>query len=129
MERLDKAEALEPQSGEVAAMRGRVHQRAGRGPDALAAFERAVNLNPADLNARGLLVGVAMNLKRFDIAEPQLRFLLERNHQPSRTHFALGQIAQARGDRVTAAAEYKRALTLEPGFKPAVDALAALAKQ
>ena len=129
MERLDKAETLEPHSGEIAAMRGRIHQRAGRGPEALAAFERAVALNPADLNARGLLVGIAMNLKRYDVAEPQLRYLLERKHQPSRTHFALGQIAQARGDRSTAAAEYKRTLALEPGFKPAQDALAALAKQ
>ena len=129
MERLDRAEALEPESGEIAAMRGRVFQRAGRGPEALAAFERAVARNPADLNARGLLVGAAMGLKRYDVAERQLKVLLDRKHQPSRTHFALGQIAQAKGDRVTAAAEYKRALALEPGFRPAQDALAALAKQ
>jgi arylsulfatase A-like enzyme/Tfp pilus assembly protein PilF len=128
MERLDKADALEPNSGEIAAMRGRVFQRGGRGPEALAAFERAVALNPADVNARGLLVGVAMALRRYEIAEPQLKFLLERKHQPSRTHFALGQIAEARGDRATAAAEYKRALALEPGLKPAREALASLSK-
>lgn len=126
MDRVDKAAALERDSGEVAAMRGRVYERAGRGDEALAAYQSAVTLNPADLSSRGRLAGVAMNLRRFEVAEPHLRLLLERKYQPSRTHFALGKLAEARGDKVTAAAEYRRALALEPGFAPAREALAAI---
>ena len=126
MDRVDKAAALEPDSGEVAAMRGRILERAGRGQEALAAYQRAIALNPADLNTRGRLVSVAMNLKQFEVAEPQLKLLLERRFQLSRTHFGLGKLAEARGDRVTAAAEYRRALAIEPGFIAAREALAAL---
>jgi choline-sulfatase len=126
MERVDKAAALEPDSGEVASMRGRLLERAGRGEEALAAYKRAIVLNPSDLNTRGRLVSVAMNLKQFDVAEPQLKFLLERKFQLSRTHFGLGKLAEARGDKVAAAAEYRRALAIEPGFAPAREALASL---
>ena len=38
-----------------------------------------------------------MTLRRHDVAEPQLRILLQRKYQPSRTHFALGKLAEARG--------------------------------
>lgn len=126
MERVERAATLEPGSGEVAAMRGRIFERAGRGQEALAAFQRAVTLNPANLSSRGRLAGVAMNLQRFDLAEPQLRLLLERKYQPSRTHFALGKLAEARGDKATAATEYRRALAIEPGFTAAREALARL---
>ncbi len=126
MARIDTAAGLEPASGEVAAMRGRVFERAGRGAEALAEFERAVTLNPADTAARGSLVRVAMTLRRHDVAEPHLRILLQRRYQPSRTHFALGEIAEARGRLDEAAGHYRDALRLEPGFKPAQDGLSRL---
>jgi arylsulfatase A-like enzyme/Flp pilus assembly protein TadD len=126
MDRVDKAAALERASAEVVAMRGRIYERAGRGEEALAAYHNAVALNPADLSSRARLAGVAMNLRRFDVAEPHLRLLLERKYQPSRTHFALGKLAEARGDKVAAEAEYRRALAIEPGFAPAREALASL---
>jgi hypothetical protein len=67
-----------------------------------------------------------MNLGRHDVAEPQLRVLLKLKYQPARTHFALGKLAEARGDRAAAAAEYRRALALEPGLTQAKHALSAL---
>jgi len=126
MDRADRAAALEPDSGEVASLRGRIFERAGRGNEALAQYQRAIALNPSDTPARGRLVGVAMNLGRHDIAEPQLRMLLKLKYQPARTHFALGKLAEARGDRAGAAMEYRRALALEPGLQPAKQALSAL---
>jgi choline-sulfatase len=123
MARVDKATALEPDSGEVALMRGRVFERAGRGPDALAAYERAVSLNPSDMPARGRLVSVAMGAGRHEVAEPHLHVLLKASYQPSRAHFGLGQIAQARGRLQEAAAHYREALRLEPGFAAARKAL------
>jgi tetratricopeptide (TPR) repeat protein len=126
MERADKAAALEPESGEVASLRGRIFERAGRGNEALAEYQRAIALNPSDTAARGRLVGVAMNLGRHDVAEPQLRTLLKLKYQPARTHFALGKLAEARGDRAGAATEYRRALALDPGLLQAKQALSAL---
>jgi arylsulfatase A-like enzyme/tetratricopeptide (TPR) repeat protein len=126
MERADKAAALEPNSGEVAALRGKIFERAGRGNEALAEYQRAIALNPSDTAARGRLAGLAMNMGRHDVAEPQLRTLLKLKYQPARTHFALGKLAEARGDRTGAATEYKRALALEPGLLQAKQALSAL---
>lgn len=126
MERADKAAALEPDSGEVASLRGRILERGGRGNEALAEYQRAIALNPSDTASRGRLVGVAMNLGRYDVAEPQLRTLLTLKYQPARTHFALGKLAEARGDRAGAAAEYRRALALEPELTQAKQALSAL---
>ncbi|HJR59070.1 MAG TPA: sulfatase-like hydrolase/transferase [Vicinamibacterales bacterium] len=126
MARANKGAELEPASGDVASMRGRIYERAGRGPEALAEYQRAVALNGADTAARGRLVGVAMNMGRPEIAEPQLEILLQLKYQPSRTHFALGQIAQMRGRKDEAAGHYRKAIELEPGFAPARKALADL---
>ncbi|MBA2302450.1 MAG: sulfatase-like hydrolase/transferase [Acidobacteria bacterium] len=127
MSRVDRAAGLEPDSGEIASMRGRIFERAGRGAEALAAYERAVTFNGADMASRGRLAGIAMNMGRHDLAEPQLRILLESKYQPSRTHFALGKLAQARGRKAEAAAHYREALRLEPGFPPAREALRLIA--
>jgi arylsulfatase A-like enzyme/Tfp pilus assembly protein PilF len=129
LDRLEAAAKIEPNSAEVASVRGRVYERSGRAQEALAEYQRAVALNPSDVPARARLVNVAMALRRYDVAEPQLRILLERKHQPARTHLALGVIAESRIDLATAAAEYKRALALEPGLKQAVEALARVSKR
>lgn len=126
MARTSRASELEPASGEVASMRGRILERAGRGEEALAAYQRAVELNPADTPSRGRLASVAMVTRRYDVAERELRLLLDLGYQPSRTHFALGRLAEAKGDKAAASVEYRRTLALEPTFAPAREALAAL---
>ena len=123
LERLDRAATLEPASGEVASTRGRVLERAGRPEAALAEYERAVAFNPADAPTRGRLVTVAMTLRRYDVAEPHLTALARQQYQPSRTHYALGVIAESKGDKVRAAAEYRRAIALDPKFTSAQEAL------
>ena len=52
--------------------------------------------------------------------------LVEMGWQPSRSHFGLGQAAEARGDAATAAKEYKHALALDPAFEAARKALSRL---
>jgi arylsulfatase A-like enzyme/Tfp pilus assembly protein PilF len=128
LQRLDAASRIEPRSGEIAFARGRVFERAGRGPEALAEYQRALALNPSDINARARVASVAMTLRQFDVAEPHLRVLLAARHQLPRTHYALGVVAEARGDRAAAAREYRRAVTLDPAFQPARDALARVSK-
>jgi tetratricopeptide (TPR) repeat protein len=126
--RLDTAARLEPGSADVASVRGRVYEQSGRSAEALAEYTRAVELNASDASVRGRLVNVAMNLRRFDVAEPHLKILLTLKHQPARTHYALGAIAEARGDRAAAAAEYRRALALDPTLKQAREALERVTK-
>jgi Flp pilus assembly protein TadD len=64
-----------------------------------------------------------MRLKRFDAAQPQFESLLKMGYRPSRMHFGLGQIAEAKGDLARARSAYREALRLEPGFADARSAL------
>ncbi|HSL20643.1 MAG TPA: sulfatase-like hydrolase/transferase [Vicinamibacterales bacterium] len=124
LERLNAAARVEPGSGEIAFALGRTLAAAGRPEEALAAFQRAVAINPSDTPARAQLASAALNLRRFDEAEPHLTVLLKLRYQPARTHFALGTVAEARGDRAAAAAQYRRALAIDPSMRQAREALA-----
>lgn len=121
--RLDAAAAIDPQSFDVALVRGQVLHAEGHAVQAQAAFERAISLNPANPRARLLLIGVASQLKRFDIAEREARALLDSGYRPSRTHMTLGGLAQMQGQRDRAAQHYREALRLEPGLTMAAEAL------
>jgi arylsulfatase A-like enzyme/Tfp pilus assembly protein PilF len=129
LERLLTADRLEPASSEIASLRGRIYERTGRAQEALGEYQRAVAMNASDVAAKTRLVSVAMNLRRFDIAEPQLKILLALNHEPGRTHYALGYVAEARGDVAAAAAEYRRAVAADPTLQQARDALARITKR
>jgi choline-sulfatase len=125
LQKADEAARLEPASGEVAIVRGTIHERAGRSSEALAQFGAAVRANPSDPFARARLASLAMRAKMFDAAEPQFEALLRMGYRPSRMHFGLAQIAEAKGDLARARREYREAVRLEPGF---VDARTALAR-
>src|SRR5581483_10355030 len=116
------AARLEPASGEVALVRGSILEEQGRGPEALAQYGAAVKANPSDGQARASLVSLAMEMRRYDLAKPQLEALIKLGYRPSRMHFGLGQIAEAAGDRKTAASEYRLALQIEPTLTDARNA-------
>ena len=122
--KIAEAERLEPASGEVLLARGTIDERAGRDTDAMAAYDAALATNPSDASARARVAGMALRLSQLDKAYEQFTVLLRMGYRPSRMHFGLGQIAQARGDAKTAAAEYRECLRLEPAFAPAKAALA-----
>jgi arylsulfatase A-like enzyme/Flp pilus assembly protein TadD len=121
--RLEEAARLEPGSFDVALVTGRILEREGRVPDALAAYGKAAAINPANPRPRTLLVSLATRTRQFDLAEKHLLKLLEMGYQPSRTHFGLGRIAEMRGRKEDAVRHYRTALDLEPGFAMAQDAL------
>jgi len=127
-ERIDRAEALAPESYEIPLNRGLVAEQQGRQTDAMEQYQRAVRANSSDARSKARLANVAMLLDRYDVAAPLFAALLEMGYQPSRSHYGLGQAAEARGDRATAVREYKRALALEPTFEAARLALAKLGK-
>jgi arylsulfatase A-like enzyme/Tfp pilus assembly protein PilF len=126
--RLDDAARVDPQSFDVALVRGRVFQAEGRLIEALAAYERAAELNPANPGARLAALQLASELKRFGVAEAQARHLLEIGYQPARTHVALGQLAEMQGRVAEAERHYQAALALEPGLPMAHEALQRLSR-
>lgn len=126
--RLDAATAIDPASFDVALVTGRVLDAERRPADAIAAYERAIRLNPANPRARMLLVGIASQVGRLDLADQQLQQLLAMDYQPSRTHFALGRLAEMRGETDVAERHYREALRREPGLAMAVEALRRLGR-
>ena len=121
--RLEDAARIEPNSFDVALVTGRVLEREERVPEALAAYDKAATLNPANPRPRTLLVALATRTQQFDLAEKHLLKLLDMGYQPSRTHFGLGRIAELRGRKDDAVRHYRTALDLEPGLPMAMDAL------
>jgi tetratricopeptide (TPR) repeat protein len=125
-QKIDAAAKLEPGSSEVAVVRGSILEEQGRIADAMAQYEAAVRTNPSDRQARASIVSLAMRTKQYDIAQPHVEVLLQGGFRPSRMHFALAQIAEARGDTKKAITEYRLALQIEPGLAEARAALAKL---
>ena len=124
--KIAEAERIEPLSPEVSFAKGRVSEQAGRDAEALAHYGRAVAANPSDSRARARLANIAVRLDKVDLAAEQFTALLAAGYQPARTHFGLGWVAEARGDRAAAMREYQRALAVDPGFAAAQRALARL---
>lgn len=126
---LELATKVHEQSYHVQFLAGRIYEREGRLPEALAAYERAVSLNSATPQARARLAALAARLSRFDLSERHLRVLLEMGYQPSRTYLGLGRVAQMQGRAAEAAAHYREALRLEPGMSMAIEGLRSLGIQ
>ena len=127
--RLDDASRLDAASFDVALVNGRVLEAEDRTSEAMSAYEKAIAINPANPKARTLLVGLASRVGRLDVADAQLRHLLTIGYRPSRTHFALGRLAQMRGENAAAAEHYREALRLEPGLAMAEEGLRRLGQR
>ena len=120
---VDRAAAIEAETFDVAFIRGRLLEAEGKPADAMTAYEKAITLNGSNPRARRQLSMLAARIGRLDVSEAQLRALLAMNYQPSRTHVALGQLAERRGAPAQAAQHYRDALRLEPGLPMAAEAL------
>ena len=125
LQQATEAAGIEPGSGDVSIVRGTIDERDGRMPQAMAEYAAAVRANGSDPQARARLASLAMRTRQFDVARPQFETLLRMGYRPSRMHFGLAQIAEAKGDAAGAIAGYREAIRLEPSF---ADARAALAK-
>lgn len=120
---LDQARRLAPESFDVAYVDAKVLEATGRVDEAVAAYGRGIDINPANPRIRLDLAVLASRTRRLDLADAQLRHLLTMGYQPSRTHVAIGQVAEMRGDAAGARLAYERALAIEPGLPVAEAAL------
>jgi Flp pilus assembly protein TadD len=112
---------LEHRPGDVAATLnlGIALATLGHARDATAAFERARNLDPRDPRADKNLAALALN---GDDVASGIRFASDAVHiapRDAQAHDLLGRGLAARGDLGDAAAEFERALAIEPTFAQA----------
>jgi len=126
LQKADEAARIEPDSGDIPTVRAQIHERNGQAQEAIEQYRAAIRVNPSDPQARARLASLAMRTKLFDLAQPQFEALLRLGYRPSRMHFGLAQIAEAKGDLTRARSEYREAVRLEPGFADARTALARL---
>lgn len=122
-----------PTATDPLAALGLMYADQGRFADAFAQFDRILALSPDDLPVLYQLGRIAaLSGQRLDEGEAALRrYLGQPNHpagQPTNAHaqFRLGDILARRGDTAAARAAYQEALRLDPGLKPAAEALAKL---
>jgi Tfp pilus assembly protein PilF len=128
-QKIDRAGKIEPGSSEAAIVRGSIFEKQGRSGEAMGQYDLAVRTNGSDTQARASLASLAMRLRQYDAAKTQFETLLDVGYRPSRMHFGLAQIAEAKGDTKTAVSEYRLALQAEPGLGEAKAALARLGAQ
>jgi tetratricopeptide (TPR) repeat protein len=96
---------------ETSALRlGELLLKKGAPEEALASFNRALEMNPRSLEAkigRGVALG---GMGETEKAEKALREALLLNPNPARVHLELGRLFEQRGDFAGAIAEYKEGL-------------------
>jgi tetratricopeptide (TPR) repeat protein len=95
----------------------------GRLEEAVAQFEKAVELQPDFVAARAHLGGALAKAGRLDEALVQLRKALERDAAYAPAHYSLGLVLSQRGDAHGAIVEWRSALDLDPKYAEAHNSL------
>ena len=103
-----------------------MYQKAAAWPEAAAAFRRAVAQNPMDGRAQANLASASLRTGDVETARTAFTAMVSLGHQVAPAQFNLGVLAQRAGDKVEAGRRYRLAIAADPGFKPALDALAAI---
>jgi choline-sulfatase len=118
--------AREPRSFYAWYTLGVINQQARRPLDAFRAFSEATRLNPRDPRAVANMADAALQSGQTVVAREQFERMIALGYRVAPAHFNLGLIAQRSGDRAAAERHFAQALTADPTFKPAKDALAKL---
>lgn len=111
---LRKAHALRPQHAGAAALLGVCYLEAGYAADAAEVIERAVKLDPGNLNFSLLLVRAWHEAYDFARALDAARSTAERFAKSPDAHFRLGHQLEAAGEFAEAEAAYQQALEYQP---------------
>src|SRR6185436_5804458 len=122
--RLTAAAEINPESTEVFRLLGRTYVAQGKTGEAMDAYRRAIEIDTFDawsMNNLGLLL---FETNRADEALPLLVKAVELRHGVPSFHNNLGMVLEHTGRFKAAAAAYKAALTVDPGYDKATRNLA-----
>jgi Flp pilus assembly protein TadD len=89
-------------------------QSLGRREEAIAHYQRALEIEPESLTARNALGTVYVEEKRFDLAQREFERVLERAADHVQARYNLARVFVARGDLARAQRELTRILAREP---------------
>lgn len=113
---LEPACIRDPGNAQAWFLLGACRHATGTLDGALSAFDRAIALDPANLQAAQAAVAVLCDAKRPAEALARCRTLLSRNPDDAQLHFNTGAVCEAVGDYPGALQHYDRALALDSGF-------------
>jgi tetratricopeptide (TPR) repeat protein len=114
IDRYQKGLSLEDRNGTAYYNYGRLLTSQGRFPEAIAALNRAVEINPIDTEARTALVEVLLLAKQRREAADQVRVFLETSRVPARALVSLGALLGRSGEAELAKTVLTRALSISP---------------
>ena len=106
---------LGPDVASVQVTLGKVLERQGRQQDALAAYQRAVALDPNYDAARAKVARMALDLEQPRLAREAADELVRRNAESADNQFMLGLVAAGTGEVETARKAYNEAIRLRGG--------------
>lgn len=108
------AQRLSPQSGSIARLVGRAHDKLGKPGEAIEAYGRAVELDPGDLIARHRILHLSLDVEDLRAARRQVRAILRSAPERPESHFLAG-LVEYRADALSEARKhYERAIELSP---------------
>jgi tetratricopeptide (TPR) repeat protein len=123
IERFQAVVAARPEDSSAYGALGAALMRADRGAEALAAFARSVELDPAKADTSRQYALLLLRARRYAEAEEQLRKVLAQGGDHPDDHHVLGATLIGLGRPVAAIAEFERALELKPDHADARRAL------
>lgn len=120
------AGGLAPRQAQAEYLRGTLLERRGAYAEALAAYEKAMALDPSAAFIAGEAAELALQLKEQDRAEKWARKRLELAPNDAKSRVILGRVLWTRGDSDGAEAEFEKALQADPSSADTLFALTEL---
>lgn len=114
------------ESAEKWFQRGLECEQTGMVPDAIKAYESAINLDPTSAGAWLNLGTIFFNARQFSKAESHYRKALEADPKYALAHFNIANLYDERGDYERALRHYQEAVRLHPSYADAYYNLALL---
>jgi tetratricopeptide (TPR) repeat protein len=124
---IDRSALKAPNDADLFYHRARIHGRLGRRDLAIEYCERAVEINPSQVQALITLARLYLETDRQDDARTRLQQVLALGHEYADVYFHLGCIYRDCGQREEAKTSYHKALQINGGYQAAREALEALA--